>query len=167
MSNAHWIPWLQGQLLKKDIWAATPEVPNAFEPQYELWCKEVERFDITSETIIVGHSCGAGFWLRWLSEHKDIKVGKVVLVAPSLGYGWDGEYFFEGFDLDPELVLRTKGFTIFNSDNDREGIQQAVKEVRAKISGISYREFKNYGHFTFGSMQTEKFPELLQECLKR
>ena len=84
MSNAHWIPWLQGQLLKQDIWAITPEVPNAYNPDWKLWCKEVERFDITPETVLVGHSCGAGFWLRWLSEHKDVKVGKVVLVAPSL-----------------------------------------------------------------------------------
>ena len=30
MSNAHWLPWLQGQLLKNEITASTPEVPYAF-----------------------------------------------------------------------------------------------------------------------------------------
>lgn len=165
MSNAHWIPWLQGQLLKHDVWAATPEVPSAYKPDWKLWCKEVERFDITPETIIVGHSCGAGFWLRWLSEHKDKKVGKVVLVAPSLGYGWDSDYFFEGFKLDPDLVSRTAGITIFNSDNDHEGILKAVKEIREQVSGVNYKEF-HLKHFTIGSMKTPEFPELVDECLR-
>lgn len=86
MSNAHWIPWLQGQLLKNDIAAATPEVPFAYEPEWELWKQEVERFEITPDTLIVGHSRGGEFWLRYLSENKDLSVGKVVLVAPSLGW---------------------------------------------------------------------------------
>ena len=165
MSNAHWIPWLQGQLLKKDIWAATPEVPNAFDPQWDLWVKEVERFDITPETTIVGHSCGGGFWIKWLSLHKDVRVGKVVLVAPSLGKSWDSGTFFSGFEIDPDLVSRTKGVTIFVSDNDHEGILSAVAEIRSKAPGITLREMKGYGHFTIGDMKTTEFPELLEECL--
>ncbi|HUC88094.1 MAG TPA: alpha/beta hydrolase [Candidatus Binatia bacterium] len=167
MSNAHWIPWLQGQLLKHDICAATPEVPNSFHPEWNLWCKEVERFDITPETIVVGHSAGAGFWLRWLSEHKDVKVAKVILVAVSLSYGWEeeGNAFFENFKLDPNLTSRTK-LVIFNSDNDDPGIHQAVKEIRELMPAVEYKEFHNYGHFTIGSMKTVEFPELLSEILK-
>jgi predicted alpha/beta hydrolase family esterase len=165
MSNAHWIPWLQGQLLKHDIPAATPEVSNSFQPEWQLWCKEVERFDITPETILVGHSCGAGFWLRWLSEHSDTKVGKVILVAPSLGHGWDGDYFFEHFKLDTGLVARTKGLTIFNSDDDHQNIHEAVKEIREKLPHVRYREFHHYRHFTIESMHTPDFPELLAEAL--
>src|SRR5579884_3172331 len=79
MSNAHWLPWLQGQLLKRDISAATPEVPFAFDPKWNLWNHEFERFDITPETILVGHSTGAGFIIKYLSIHPEVKVGKVVL----------------------------------------------------------------------------------------
>lgn len=166
MSNAHWLPWLQGQMLKHDIWAATPEVPNAYRPEWKLWVKEVERFDITPNTILVGHSTGSGFWVRYLSERKDLQVKKIVLVAPSLGYGWDGDYFFENFVVDPSLVLRTtNGVTIFNSDNDADGIQQAVKELREKLPQINYKEFHDYGHFCFENMNTVKFPELAEECL--
>lgn len=164
MSNAHWLPWLQGQLLKHDIWAATPEVPNAFHPDWHLWCKEVERFDITPETILVGHSCGSGFWLRWLSEHKDVEVSKVILVAPSLGYGWDGDYFFENFTIDPNLTKRAK-VTIFNSDNDNVGIHKATDEIRKLLPDVKYKEFHNYGHFCSKDMNTGEFPELLVECL--
>lgn len=166
-SNAHWLPWIQSQLLKHDIAAATPEVPLAFDPQWELWCKEVERFDITPETLIVGHSCGAGFWVRWLSEHKDVKVGKVILVAPSLGIRWGdgGENFFNDFTIDPYLALRTRGFYIFNSDDDHESIHEAVAIIREKVPSTDYREFTKYGHFTEQSMGTDEFPELLEELL--
>lgn len=64
--------------------------------------------------------------------------------------------------MDPELVNRTKGLSLFHSDNDKEGIQNSVKEIRSTIKNINYREF-HLGHFTYGSMQTQKFPELLAE----
>lgn len=167
-SNSHWIPWLQAQLLKQDIFAATPEVPLAYDPQWDLWCKEVERFDIGPETILVGHSCGGGFWVRWLSEHKDVHVGKVVLLAPSLGYSWgdSGEHFFDDFTIDPDLAARTKGFTIFCSDNDDESILRSVKEIRETVKNTSYKEFHNYGHFCFEDMHTVEFPELLEVVTK-
>ena len=83
-SNAHWIPWLQGQLLKHDIPTAIPEIPWAFDRNWKVWNGEVERFDIGSETILIGHSTGAGFFVKYLSIHKKLKVDKVVLVAPWL-----------------------------------------------------------------------------------
>lgn len=165
MSNAHWLAWLQAQLLKKDIAAATPEVPNSFKPEWDLWKQEVERFDINPDTIIVGHSRGGEFWLRYLSENKDISVGKVVLVAPSLGWYYSDDHYFGDYKIDPELVKRTKGLTIFHSDNDKAGIQKSVKEIRDTIKQLEYREF-HLGHFTYGSMGTEKFPELLEEVLE-
>jgi len=61
-SNAHWFPWLQKQLLIKDIPAVTIEMPSSYLPDYSLWQTEFERFDITPETILVGHSCGGGFF---------------------------------------------------------------------------------------------------------
>ncbi|MDZ7786417.1 MAG: alpha/beta hydrolase [Candidatus Saccharibacteria bacterium] len=164
MSNAHWIAWLQAQLLKNDIAAATPEVPNAFHPDWDLWKQEVERFDINSNTIIVGHSRGGEFWLRYLSDNKDITVGKVVLVAPSLGWHYSDDHYFGDFIIDPGLAKRTNGITIFHSDNDGEGIQKSVKEIRDSIENIKYREF-HLGHFTFRSMGTDEFPELLDEVL--
>ena len=76
-SNFQWLPWLQKQLLIQDIFAVTPEMPRAYEPVYEAWKKEFERHEVTSETVLVGHSCGGGFLIRWLSEHPDVKTGKV------------------------------------------------------------------------------------------
>ena len=163
-SNFHWFPWLQKQLLVRDIAAHTPEVPNAWKPHYPTWQKEFERFDVAPDTVLVGHSAGGGFIVRWLSEHKDVRVGKVVLVAPSLGMGWGGEEFFE-CEIDPDLTARTKGLVIFNSDNDETEIQQAVKVLRFSVRNIKYKEFSGYGHFCMNDLGTEKFPELLEELL--
>lgn len=163
MSNAHWLPWLQAQLLKHDIPAATPEVPRSFDRNWQVWLKEVERFDIGPETILVGHSTGAGFWIKYLSIHKDLKVDKVILVAPWLDPDHDKtKDFFDDFEIDPDFPSRTNSVTIFNSDNDQESVQKTVKIVRDKVKDLTYREFHNYGHFCIGDMKTAEFPELFE-----
>lgn len=174
-SNNHWFPWLSKQLQINDVFAVAIEPPRPYAPRYDVWKKEFERFDITQETVLVGHSCGGGFLVRWLSENKDIKVGKVVLVAPWLNPknnpASDTADFFD-FEIDPNLVGRTAGITIFNSDNDQDTIHTSVKIIREKVQGVDYKEFNGYGHFCIEdvdspfNMPTSDFPELLEECLK-
>jgi uncharacterized protein len=165
-SNEHWLPWLQRQLLLKDILAQTPELPKPYDPDYRAWSKLFDQFHIDKDTTLIGHSCGAGFLVRWLSEHK-VKVGKVVLVAPWINPDKKlqrkqikGSFF--KFKIDPKLISRTQGLTIFSSDNDHADIHQSVKILLDTIPGIKYREFKNHGHFCYKDMQTRKFPEILE-----
>lgn len=169
-SNSHWFPWLTKQLMVNDIFTVAPEIPQPWRPRYDVWKKELERFKITPETTLVGHSCGGGFIVRWLSENKDKRVGKVVLVAPWLNPEnnpvSDTADFFD-FQIDGNLTERTQGFTIFNSDNDMETIQKSVKILRDKIKGHSYKEFHNCGHFCYNDLKTDEFPELLEEILKK
>jgi len=166
-SNAHWLAWLQAQLIKRgDIMTATPEVPHAYDRHWPTWQKEVERFDIGPETILIGHSTGAGFWVKYLSVNPKLKVDKVVLVAPWLDP--DQEHtknFFDDFVIDPALAARTAGVAIFNSDDDQETIQKTVRILRDKVKGVAYKEFHDYGHFCFENMKTVEFPELLEEIL--
>lgn len=165
-SNDNWLPWLQAQLLKKDIAAATPEVPRSFDRHWPTWNKEFERFEITPATILVGHSTGAGFIVKYLSIHPEIKVGKVVLVAPWLDpYQEHTKDFFDDFEIDPNLVSRTDGVTIFSSDNDQDSVQETVRILREKLKDIQVKEFHNYGHFCIEDMHTSEFPELLEEAL--
>ncbi|MDP2637789.1 MAG: alpha/beta hydrolase [Candidatus Levybacteria bacterium] len=164
-SNYHWIPWLQKQLIVNEIAAQAPEIPHAFDPQYEVWEKEFERFEITPETVLVGHSCGGGFLIRWLSEHKGISVGKVVLVAPWIDPDREFTTDFFDFEIDPNIPKRAKSFTIFYSDNDDESVQKTVQIIKDNIFGCNFREFHNYGHFTHNDMKTPEFPELLKALL--
>ncbi|HEU5122081.1 MAG TPA: alpha/beta hydrolase [Candidatus Saccharimonadales bacterium] len=164
-SNSHWFPWLQKQLLIREIAAHTPEIPHCYNPDYSVWRKEFERFDITSETFLVGHSCGGGFIVRWLSEHPEVTVGKVILVAPWLDPNRDDTTDFFDFEIDSNLAMRTKRITIFNSDDDYASVQETVKILRNKLQNIHYREFHNHGHFCHKDLGTEAFPELLEELV--
>ena len=164
-SNFQWLPWLQKQLLIKDIYAVTPEMPHAYAPDYAVWKKEFERFDITPETILVGHSCGGGFLARWLSENKDVRVGRVVLVAPWLDPDGELDTGFFDFEIDPNLVSHAGGVTIFNSDNDDEDVQQSVKKLREVIKDLKYVEFRGAGHFIGEPYISKGFPELLEQLL--
>jgi predicted alpha/beta hydrolase family esterase len=166
LSNSHWFPWLQKQLLIHDIATQTPEIPNSWDPHYPTWSAELERYDITPETILVGHSCGGGFLVRWLSEHPEVRVGKVVLVAPWLDPDREDTTDFFDFTIDPTLADRTSGLTIFNSDNDYASIHKTVQILRDAIPDIAYREFHRYGHFTLTAMKTEPFPELRDELIQ-
>jgi predicted alpha/beta hydrolase family esterase len=165
-SNYHWLPWLQKQLMVHDIKADTPEAPHSYAPDYDVWRKEVERFEIGPETMLVGHSAGTGFWLRYLSEHPELKVGKVVLVAPSFGLRWTQNQDFMKFTLDKDLVKRTKGVTVFISDNDDQSNLDAARKLEEELNGANIRWFHGYGHFIEQDMKTDAFPELLEECLK-
>lgn len=165
LSNQNWIPWLQKQLMMRDIVAYAPDMPFAFKPDYDQWCREAERFTIGSETMLVGHSTGGGFWVRWLSDHPEVHVGKVVLVAPWLDPNNIKKTTFFDFTIDMNLVARTKGVTIFHSDNDHLGIGWSVKTFREKLRGHKYREFHNFGHFCLEEMGSVEFPELLSELL--
>lgn len=80
-SNSQWYPWLQQQLIINNISTQTPEMPDAYEPDYDKWLNVFNQFKIDQNTVLIGHSCGAGFLIRWLSENN-IQVGKVILVAP-------------------------------------------------------------------------------------
>lgn len=163
-SNCHWLPWIQKQLIAKGILAQTPEMPEPYDPDYKKWCSVFERFDINEDTHLIGHSCGAGFIIRWLSENN-IKVGKVVLVAPWINPNGTEETKMFDFNMDENLVEKTKGVTIFNSTDDGKEMQDSVTAIKNKIKSIKIRDFENYGHFCFRNMKTDAFPELLEEII--
>lgn len=166
-SNSYWIPWLQGKLIQAGIPTSTPEVPYAYDRNWKVWTKEIERFEIGPETILIGHSTGAGFFIRYLSIHPELRVDHVYLIAPWLDP--DREHtkdFFDDFEIDSDLEQRTTGITIFNSDNDQESIQKTITMVRQKIPTIIYKEFHAYGHFMFNGWKPCEFTELLSEILQ-
>jgi predicted alpha/beta hydrolase family esterase len=166
LSNSHWFPWLQRQLLMRGIATATPDMVNAHQPDYPVWKHELERFDRTPDTVLVGHSCGGGFLVRWLSEHKDVRVRKVILVAPWLDPDGTLDSDFFAFTIDPDLVSRTtKGITVYNSDDDFAAIQTSVENLTATVPDVKVVDVFGYGHFVLNHMGTEQFPELLAECL--
>lgn len=165
-SNSHWLPWLQQQLLVQDILAQTPEMPIPYSPVYEDWKQEFERQAIDEDTVLVGHSCGAGFLLRWLSESSQ-RVERLVLVAPWLDPNQKHGNLFD-FAVDVEVASKTnQGIDILYSTSDDEEIHQSLLLLRSKLPSVRYHEFIDYGHFCLSDMDTREFPELLDICLGR
>ena len=52
-SNAHWFPWLTKELMIRDIHTISLEIPFSYEPKYQVWKKELERFETSQDTILV------------------------------------------------------------------------------------------------------------------
>ncbi len=163
-TESHWLPWIREQLMKNGIFSETPEMPLPYRPEYSTWKKKFEKSEINENTILIGHSAGAGFLVRYLSENK-IGVGKVVLVAPWI----DPENILQNsmFDFltDRNIVAKTSGITIFNSSDDMDEVHKSVTRLKNEIANIKVVEFENMGHFCYGDMGTDAFPELLTEAL--
>lgn len=60
-SNSYWFPWLSKQLMIRDTHTVSIEMPNSYYPEYEIWKKELERFLLDENTILIGHSYGGHF----------------------------------------------------------------------------------------------------------
>lgn len=160
LSNSHWFPWLQKQLLINNIFTQTPEMPEAYMPNYGKWLSEFKKFEINQDSILIGHSCGAGFLLRYLSEN-DITINKLILVAPWLDPGREKTTDFFDFDINQGISKRIKEIHLLYSLDDDNDILKSVKIIENNLKNMKIHKFSNYGHFTFGHMKTDKFPELL------
>lgn len=64
--------------------------PQDWRPHYDDWKKVFEKNEINSDTILIGHSSGGGFLVRWLGEAK-IKIKKLILVALAIMNEESGE----------------------------------------------------------------------------
>lgn len=160
-SEDHWLGWLGSQLIARGITVHTPEMPQPYAPDYEKWQAVMDGFNVDADTALVGHSCGAGFLVRWLSENK-IQVGKVAFVAPFLDPHHDEvDPTFFNFEIDGNMETRTKGIVMFTSPEDDAEIIESARIISEKISGTQTVSLVGRGHFTLDSMKTEQFPELL------
>lgn len=177
-SNSHWIPWLQNELLIAGHDVQTPEVFRPFEDRYDRWASELERCLVPEPMILVGYSCGAGVLVRWLSEHSDVNVEKLVLVAPWLNPDtarapWldierVNQSFVEffNFGIDDFLPSRVGEFHIFHSSDDQETIRATVEVLLKHFPDVIQHSYNDMGHFTLEDMGTVQFPDLLAAITK-
>jgi predicted alpha/beta hydrolase family esterase len=163
-SKSHWIPWIKEKLEEKGITTDTPEMPEPYAPDYEKWLSVFQQLNLNEETILIGHSCGAGFLVRYLSEHKT-QIGKVILVAPWLDPNAQLESKMFSFEIGQNLREKCKDLIMFYSTDDEEDVLASVKILKDKIENLAIREFTEKGHFTYSEMGTVEFPELLEIAL--
>lgn len=165
-TKKHWIPWLRKELQKQGIAVSTPLMPDSWSAIYEEWKKEFEKLKITENSIIVGHSCGAAFIVRWLSENPR-KIKKLILIAPAKILGETSKptsKAFYDFDINTNLSRFVGEILIFVSDNEDERLKKSAA-LYAETLNTKIVWFKNKGHFMPDQMRTDHFPELLDSIL--
>lgn len=161
LSNSHWFPWLQKQLLVNGIFTQTPEMPEAYKPEYGLWKSEFEKFDVNEESILVGHSCGGGFLVRWLSENQ-VRAKKLILVAPWLDPRREKTSDFFEFEINPNLMDRFGQVHLFVSTDDEEDILISVKKIQEILPKLILHQYEDLGHFCYSDLNSAEFPDLLE-----
>jgi predicted alpha/beta hydrolase family esterase len=126
--DKHWIPWLKEQLTARGIDVETPLMPNPWAPNYAEFRKEFEKYAVSDDDILIGHSCGGAFLVRWLGDSKQ-KIAKLILVAP-----WKvpdaedklrEEYY--GFEIDKTIPDRVGEVVMFTSDDEEEDGKRVSK----------------------------------------
>lgn len=165
-SNAQWFPWLQKELVMKGFYCQTPEVPQSYKGHWGDWYQTIDDLNIDDDTILIGHSCGCGAFLKYLTLNPKIKLKKLILVAPYLDPFRDYGDMLK-IDLDKNLFARVESFHIIKSDNEPlESVNITTEKLRNLYKNVNYLEVKNYGHCCIEEMGKEDFPELLELILQ-
>ncbi|MBU4070241.1 MAG: leucine--tRNA ligase [Nanoarchaeota archaeon] len=162
--DKHWIPWIKNKLEKKEIKVFTPLMPEPWKANYSQWKKEFDKLNVNGKSVLIGHSCGCAFLVRWLGETKK-KIKKLILVAPwKIAQSGNAEEEFYNYEIDESIKSRIDEIVIFTSNDEEEDGKKSVK-IFNKLIGGEIIELKNHGHFTLGDMGTEEFPELLSKIV--
>lgn len=164
--DKHWMPWSEKKLIEAGLKVEVPLMPEPWSPDYEKFKQEFEKYAVEENTVLVGHSCGCAFLVRWLGESKK-KIKKLILVAP-----WkipDGEdearQNFYLYPIDESIKERVGEIVMFTADDEEEEGKESVKIFHEALGG-KIIELKGHGHYTMGDMGTEEFPELIEVILK-
>jgi leucyl-tRNA synthetase len=161
--DKHWMPWLKSKLEERGIKTEIPLMSEPWEPKYNEWKKILKRLDIDENSVLIGHSSGGGFLVRWLGETNK-KIKKLILVAPAIIHS--GQYKsledLLKFKINEKIKDNIKEIVIFVSNEDSKGIKESVKIFSDSLN-VKPIELIGKGHFTMGDMGTEEFPELINE----
>ncbi len=156
--NFQFLPWLKKELQNKGIDAQTLEMPVSYNPVYEDWKTEFEKYKVDENTILVGHSCGGGFLVRWLSENK-VKVGKVVLVEPWIDVEKELQTGMFDFEIDKDFPQRTEKTTIFYGEDCEPELKLSIDKLKDTLVGVDIKVLPGVReHFC-----KPTFPEILPE----
>ncbi len=165
LANMYWMGWLAKKLNSMNIPTQNPSMPDPWNPKYEDYKSEFQKYDVNENTILIGHSRGCAFLVRWLGETKK-KINKLILVAPYKIAVGDNEFKkkFYDFEIDGSIKNRVNKIIIFTSNNEEIEGKESVKLFHDKFGG-KIINLRNKGHYTLDDVETKEFPELLDEII--
>ncbi len=140
-----------------------PRMPNPTNAKYlewKIWFKKLIPH-IKNGVVFVGHSLGAVFLAKYLSENKFPKKIRGTFLVSASHDDRDQDYSLADFVLPKNLkLLEKQGGEIFlyHSVNDPEVPFADFEKYRKVLPRARVRVFKNRGHFT-----QETFPEIVRD----
>lgn len=146
-SQSNWFPWLKTELEKQEFRVSVPDFPNTEYPILSEWldhCKS--NITVDEETILIGHSLGVSFILRFL-EQLDSQIKAAFLVAGferSLNIPEVENFVHEPFDWQ-KIKKACRKFFVINSDNDPYIPLSIAHELAKKLDAKLFIEH-NEGH---------------------
>lgn len=158
-STTNWFPWLKKQEEKKGNEVFVPDFPNTEFPDYDQWkghWEELYAPKIEDSSILIGHSLGGSFLLRWISE-SNTSIARLILVAPApddCGIDEIRSFFTQSWNT--EVVKQNVGkIIVLGSENDPY-IPFSKFKTLAEALGATFKKCPGRGH-----LNDEKLPEIL------
>lgn len=158
--------WKQSmqEKLGKGFEVFNPEMPNLLNARYlewEAWFEKMIPF-IKSDAVFVGHSLGAIFLVRYLSENRfPKKIKAVFLVAAPYKEKKSGNPdYFGGFAFKRDLRLITEQAPtyMYHSEDDPIVPFGHLRHFEKRLPDAHFIIMKSRGHF----FSTKEFPELVK-----
>lgn len=144
----HWQAHLACDLVKQNTAVSFPLLPNKNNPDLEEWKeflkKEIEQF---KPTIIVCHSLANLLWFH-ICEELDIKLDKLMLVAPVRNKELEAAKSFFPYPISKDL--KAKEIMIAASTNDPYMNVEEVIRLQSKLK-VGMKLLKEAGHINADS----------------
>lgn len=165
--EGNWFQWLEDQLETKDLQVWLPKLPHAEQPNLKEWAEFIQAncpFEISKETLIIGHSSGAILALI-LAQQNNQPIGQIVCVSVfhdnSLQWEPNDRLFDVAFDW-PAIRANANKLLFIHSDNDPyvplDQAQFVADNCQAELVIIP-----SQGHFNLEqSEEYKEFPKLLE-----
>ncbi|HEY0010471.1 MAG TPA: alpha/beta hydrolase [Candidatus Paceibacterota bacterium] len=155
--------WKSGlqEVLGTNYQVILPRMPNSFNAKYGEWSIWFEKYVplLNDEVILIGHSLGADFLVKYLTENNFPK--KIVATVLVAGTYPNGNRALPEFSIDSSLEHFAKqAGTIFlyHSKDDQVVPYEEVEKYTAALPNAVVRSFEDRGHFN-----QEEFPELVAD----
>ena len=169
----NWFPWFKENIDNEENLCIIPQYPIDKEHHfYSDWKKVLDAYNnfemINEESIIIGHSTGSSFSMKYLLENK-IKVDKLVLVSGFNNYYAENEDDFhkkvnQTFYLENEELVKVKDYAneiiCIYGDNDPYITQEALHNL-VEVLDANEVIIHNGGHLNKAAGYT-KFEEILK-----
>jgi len=139
-----------------------PKMPNAQNARYLEWSIWFENIVplLDNDIIILGHSLGGLFIIKYLAENNFPKKIKALLLVGT-PYNTPTQHPLVDFVITTPLdnvVTQMKKIYIYHSKDDQVVQFRNAQDYLKELPGAQLREFTDRGHFN-----SETFPEIIED----